>query len=82
MAKCISPADAAPQVARVVQARGISVPQINALLERHITGRSLGIFGEPRVNVLALNLAVQDAHPKPSSDARTSGSLGLQYQAP
>jgi len=35
------------------------------LLEQYITGRSLGLFGEPRVNVLALNLALQHAYPKP-----------------
>jgi K+-transporting ATPase, c chain len=52
-------------IAHVAAARGVSVPQINALLEQHITGRSLGLFGEPRVNVLALNLALQHAYPKP-----------------
>ena len=59
----ISPANAALQVARVARARGVPAADINALLEQHITGRSLGIFGEPRVNVLALNLALQRAYP-------------------
>ncbi len=59
----ISPANAALQVARVAHARGVPAGDINALLEQHITGRSLGIFGEPRVNVLALNLALQRAYP-------------------
>jgi K+-transporting ATPase ATPase C chain len=61
----ISPADATLQVGRVAQARGVRIADINALVEQHITGRSLGIFGEPRVNVLALNLALQGAYPKP-----------------
>ena len=38
---------------------------INALLERQIAGRSFGVFGEPRVNVLDLNLALQRAYPRP-----------------
>ena len=59
----ISPANAALQVARVARARGVPPAEIDALLEQHITGRSLGIFGEPRVNVLALNLALQRAYP-------------------
>lgn len=59
----ITPANAALQVARVAQARGIPSAEITALLERHITGRSLGVFGEPRVNVLDLNLALQRAYP-------------------
>ena len=59
----ISPANAKLQVARVAQARGVPAGGIDALLERQITGRSLGIFGEPRVNVLALNLALQRAFP-------------------
>ena len=61
----ISPVDAALQSPRVAQARGISVKEIYVLLEQQIAGRSLGIFGEPRVNVLALNLALQDIYPKP-----------------
>lgn len=54
----ISPADAALQVVRIAKARGLPSAKINALLERHITGRDLGIFGERRVNVLELNLAL------------------------
>ena len=61
----ISPANAALQVARVARARGVPPTDINALLERQITGRSFGIFGEPRVNVLELNLALQRAYPRP-----------------
>ena len=61
----ISPANAVLQVARVARARGVPPAEIDALLEQHITGRRLGIFGEPRVNVLDLNLALQRAYPKP-----------------
>ena len=58
----ISPANAALQVARVAHARGVPAAEIEALLQQHITGRSVGIFGEPRVNVLSLNLALQRAY--------------------
>ena len=61
----ISPANAALQVARVARARGVPPADINALIDRQITGRSFGIFGEPRVNVLDLNLALQRAYPGP-----------------
>ncbi|HXZ00326.1 MAG TPA: potassium-transporting ATPase subunit KdpC [Stellaceae bacterium] len=60
----ISPADAALQTPRVAQARGVPIAAIDALVAQHITPRSLGLFGEPRVNVLALNLALQAAVPK------------------
>jgi K+-transporting ATPase ATPase C chain len=61
----ISPANAASQVVRVAHARRVPEAEILALLERHITSRSLGVFGEPRVNVLALNLALQRANRGP-----------------
>jgi potassium-transporting ATPase KdpC subunit len=52
----ISPANAALQVSRVANARGLPVAKVSALLEHYMINRSLGIFGEPRVNVLELNL--------------------------
>ncbi|MGO8913968.1 MAG: potassium-transporting ATPase subunit C, partial [Bradyrhizobium sp.] len=60
----ISPANAARQVARVARARGVPPADIHALLARQITGRSLGVFGEPRVNVLDLNLALERTYPR------------------
>jgi potassium-transporting ATPase KdpC subunit len=72
----ISPADAALQTARVARARGAPIAEIDRLLQQHITGRSLGIFGEPRVNVLGLNLALDEKYSKPSASVR------LQNQVP
>ncbi|HTO60848.1 MAG TPA: potassium-transporting ATPase subunit KdpC [Bradyrhizobium sp.] len=60
----ISPANAALQVKRVAHARAVTSAQVQALLEQHVTGRGLWIFGEPRVNVFALNLALQRAYAK------------------
>jgi K+-transporting ATPase ATPase C chain len=61
----ISPANAALQVARVARARGVPPADLNALVDRQVIGRSFGIFGEPRVNVLELNLALRLACPRP-----------------
>lgn len=57
----ISPANAALQVARVAGARGVGVDQIREILARHTEGRQFGFFGEPRVNVLLLNIALDSA---------------------
>ncbi|MGW5237632.1 potassium-transporting ATPase subunit KdpC [Monashia sp. NPDC004114] len=62
----ISPAYAAAQVARVAAARGLPEDRVAALVAEHTQARSAGFLGQPRVNVLELNLAL----------ARLSGSAG------
>ena len=52
----ITPASAEFQLPRVAKARGISVEQVQAVLSKHTEGRQFRILGEPRVNVLELNL--------------------------
>jgi potassium-transporting ATPase KdpC subunit len=59
----ISPASADFQVARVARERGISEEALRAMISRHKEGRQLGFLGEPRVNVLELNLDLDEHHP-------------------
>jgi len=59
----ISPASAEAQVARVAAARGTNVDSIRQVVAANTEGRQLGILGEPRVNVLKLNLALDSAVP-------------------
>lgn len=55
----ISPDNAYAQATRVARANHMNEADVRMLIDRHIEGRFLGIFGEPRVNVLALNLELQ-----------------------
>ncbi len=52
----ISPAAAEYQVGRVAKVRGLDVQTVRRLVARHTTGRTFGLLGEPRVNVVELNL--------------------------
>ena len=59
----ITPAAAFYQVSRIAPLRGISPQQLQALVQAHVQRRQFGMLGEPRVNVLELNRALDAAHP-------------------
>ena len=59
----ISPASAELQIARVAMARGMSPETLRQIVESHTEGRQFGLLGEPRINVLKLNLALDAAVP-------------------
>jgi len=62
----ISPASAALQVASVARERSADPQAVQALVDRHTEGRQFGFLGDPRVNVLLLNIALDSAFPRPS----------------
>ena len=59
----ITPANASLQIARVARARNVAPERIAALVEQHVRPRSLWVFGESRVNVFELNLALEKSFP-------------------
>jgi K+-transporting ATPase ATPase C chain len=63
----ITPAAAEFQIARVARERGMREGEVRRLVREHTEGRQFGIFGEPRVNVLGLNLALNQARPMSAS---------------
>jgi potassium-transporting ATPase KdpC subunit len=60
----ISPANAELQLNRVAKARGVPADQVRQLVLQHTEGRTLGVLGDPRINVLLLNIALDSAFPR------------------
>ena len=72
----ITPANAGLQVVRVADARDVKVEEVRALLARQTKGRQWGLFGDPRVNVLEINLALDRELPKhPTTPGEPSGKV-------
>ena len=59
----ITPAAAEFQVPRLAHERGLGEDQVRQIIQRHTYGRQLGFLGEPRINVLEVNLALDDVSP-------------------
>ncbi|HET9768830.1 MAG TPA: potassium-transporting ATPase subunit KdpC [Thermoanaerobaculia bacterium] len=66
----ITPANARMQVARIAETRGVPTAKVRQLIERHVTPPVLGVLGQPTVNVLATNLALDAAFGRRQPPAR------------
>jgi potassium-transporting ATPase KdpC subunit len=78
----ISPANAQLQAARVAAARKISVDQVKPLIDQYTDGRDLGLLGDPGVNVLRLNLALDAKYPVPAAPATQPAPLAAPATEP
>ena len=78
----ITPANANLQIERIAKARGAAPDQIAALVSRHTTSRGLGIFGEPRVNVLDLNLELEKTFPARETKEKPPAAEATPAPAP
>jgi K+-transporting ATPase ATPase C chain len=70
----ISPENALAQTDRIADARGVDAAEVRALIEQQVAGRSLGLYGERRVNVLMTNLALDAAFPLAPVDAEETAT--------
>jgi potassium-transporting ATPase KdpC subunit len=78
----ITPANANLQIERIAKARGVAPDQIAALVSQHTTSRSLGIFGEPRVNVLELNVELEKTFPARETKEKPPAAEASPVPAP
>ena len=62
----ISPAYAELQIARIASARGVGEAQVREVIGQHVEGRTFGVLGQPRVNVLLTNMALDARFPRPA----------------
>jgi K+-transporting ATPase ATPase C chain len=74
----LSPPAATWQVARIARARGVSPDRILDVIAARVEGRDLGIFGEPRVNVLSVNLALDQKFGRPSPPPASAASTAAR----
>ncbi|HEX3765861.1 MAG TPA: K(+)-transporting ATPase subunit C [Kofleriaceae bacterium] len=72
----VSPENAALQAARIARARNVAALRVQAIIEQHTEGRELGFLGEPRVNVLELNLALDRSFGAPAHAAEGGAAQG------